>query len=63
MLGEPGPNVVEKPDFAIMQIDWRKDLVVVDGHRMTIAEAKRRGFIKPDGSTETKAGQVVLSSC
>ena len=49
--------------FKVMRINWKQQTAIVDGKKMTIKEAKRRGFINKDGSTTTtEQGQLVVSS-
>lgn len=55
------PSLSPPLSFKVMRINWKRQTAIVDGKKMTIKEAKRRGFINKDGSTTTKQGQLVVS--
>ena len=48
ILNEPARGAFPSPPFEKIEINWRRKFVIVDGEKMTIKEAKRRGFISRD---------------
>lgn len=53
--------VEDQPPFRKIHIDWRAGKVVVDGKKMSMGEAKRRGYVRTDG-IQTNEGKEVFNA-